>query len=224
MRNIIAARQKDFEEKPYDICLDCPYLGESCDGPNFLGMSFRRWVEWCSERKKALGYTNAHIAEAANLAKSTVDNVFAGRGEDTRMSTMQAITKVLVGGCWGQYPCHYASVYMTGAESPEIRINALQKELDAVQTELAETQARLQTAERDAQAAAKAEKEAQKKVDYLKEQIAVKDHAAQESAATLRRRDRTVRTLGIIAGVLVAALLALFVIDAFVPTVGWFRY
>lgn len=93
------------EEKPYDRCITCEKLGTRCDGPNFLAMTIERWCEWCRLRKEYLHITNAYIAEAADVSKVTVDRIIAGSTTDIRTSTMQAVTRVLVNGTWGQYPC-----------------------------------------------------------------------------------------------------------------------
>lgn len=104
----------DFQGRPYDICLSCPYAGRTCDGPNFLAMSHDRWVEWCNLRAKKLNLSRAHIADMAGLSKATVDSALSGRVSDIRASTMAAILRVLMAGCWGEYPCHFASVFING--------------------------------------------------------------------------------------------------------------
>lgn len=93
------------EDKPYNKCIACPNLGKRCDGPNFLAMSGERWVEWCKLRKDYLGWSNQNLSDLSGISKPTIDRILAGHGGDIRNSTMEAITKALVNGSWGQFPC-----------------------------------------------------------------------------------------------------------------------
>lgn len=101
---------KDFEEKPYNTCINCIHIGKHCDGPNFLAMSIERWCEWCKLRKQYLKFTNAYIAEQAEVAEVTIDRIMAGHAKDLRFTTIQAVTRVLVNGSWGQNPCAMATL------------------------------------------------------------------------------------------------------------------
>jgi len=210
-------KNEDFKNKPYNICLECSYLGKSCDGPNFLGMTYKRWVEWCNIRKRQLNLTNATIAELSGIPKGTIDTIFSGRSDDIRFSTMQAITKVLVGGCWGQYPCHYAASHIGGEETPETTMQKMQVELDQAKQELRDLK---QGSELSAYKA----DDAQKKVDYLKQQIRFKEIAIEDFRTSIRKKEKVILTLGIAFGVLAIGLIVMFAIDAFVPDAGWFRF
>lgn len=101
---------RDYEEKPYNTCINCIHIGKHCDGPNFLAMSIERWCEWCKLRKQYLRLTNGQIAERADIAEVTIDRIMAGHAKDLRFTTIQAVTKVLVNGSWGKNPCALASL------------------------------------------------------------------------------------------------------------------
>ena len=101
--------RKTLEEKPYNRCINCTHLGNLCDGPNFLAMEIERWCEWCRLRKEYLGWTSAHLAELADVSKVSVDRIMVVNAKDLRISTMQAVTRALVNGTWGQYPCVLAA-------------------------------------------------------------------------------------------------------------------
>lgn len=94
-----------LEEKPYNVCITCPKIGQICDGPNFLAMTVERWCEWCHLRKDYLGWTSSTLAERAGVAKISVDRIMKGDVKDLRITTMQSVTKALVNGTWGQSPC-----------------------------------------------------------------------------------------------------------------------
>jgi predicted transcriptional regulator len=155
-----------LEEKPYNICISCAKLGQSCDGPNFLAMSVERWCEWCRLRRDHLKWKNQTIADKAGVSKMSIDRIMAGDVKDLRITTMQTVTRALVNGVWGQSPC----VLVTETEkeiyvdNPVIiaQCQHLQNTLDTL------------SAEHKAQLAAFRE-EAQKKIDFLREQIVFKE-------------------------------------------------
>lgn len=155
-----------LEEKPYNICISCPKLGQSCDGPNFLAMSVERWCEWCHLRRDHLKWKNQTIADRTGVSKISIDRIMAGDVKDLRITTMQAVTKALVNGSWGQSPC----VLVTESEkeiyvdNPVIiaQCQHLQNTLDTMSEEYKSELAFVRA-------------EAQKKIDFLLEQVTIKD-------------------------------------------------
>ena len=124
-----------LEEKPYNMCVICAHIGKRCDGPNFLAMSIERWCEWCKLRKRHLGWTSDHVAELANVSKVSVDRVMQGDVKDMRITTMQAITKALVNGTWGQYPCVMAATGMDESAAATAQCKKLFEEIDKLKDE-----------------------------------------------------------------------------------------
>lgn len=100
---------KTIEEKPYNICLNCKHIGKACDGPNVIAMETERWCEWCKLRKNYLGWTNAMVAEKSGIALPTIERIMAGNVKDPLGSTIRAVTRALINGTWGQYPCAMAA-------------------------------------------------------------------------------------------------------------------
>ena len=155
-----------LEEKPYNICVSCSRIGQSCDGPNFLAMSVDRWCEWCRLRRDFLKWKNQTIAEKSGVSKISVDRIMSGDVKDLRITTMQAVTRALVNGSWGQSPC----VLVTETEkeiyvdNPVIiaQCQQLQNTLDTLSEQYREDLATVR-------------EEARQKIDFLKEQIAIKD-------------------------------------------------
>lgn len=155
-----------LEEKPYNICISCPRIGQTCDGPNFLAMSVDRWCEWCRLRRDFLKWKNQELADKAQISKISVDRIMNGDVKDLRITTMQSVSRALVNGTWGQSPCVLVTetekeVYV---DNPVIvaQCQNLQNTLDAMSEEY--------KAERVA-----IREEAQKKIDFLRDQIAIKD-------------------------------------------------
>lgn len=155
-----------LEEKPYNICISCPKLGQTCDGPNFLAMSVERWCEWCHLRKDFLGWKNSYIAEKAGVSKMSVDRIMAGDVKDLRITTMQAVTRALVNGTWGQSPC----VLVTETEK-EIYVDN-----PVIVAQCQHLQNSLDKLSEDYRAElAYVREEAQNKINFLRDQVAIKD-------------------------------------------------
>lgn len=88
----------------YDRCLDCKYLGNGCDGPRTTSMSNERWLWWVKALKQLRGYSNQQCVEGTGLAKSTIDNIFAGNNKDLKRSTAGILEDFLIGSS-GAWPC-----------------------------------------------------------------------------------------------------------------------
>lgn len=155
-----------LEEKPHNICVSCSRIGQTCDGPNFLAMPVERWCEWCHLRRDFLNWKNSTIAEKAGVSKISVDRIMAGDVKDLRITTMQAVTKALVNGAWGQSPCVLVTeiekeVYVDNpvivAQCQHLQ-NTIDKLSEDYKTELAAVR-----------------EEAREKIDFLRQQIAIKD-------------------------------------------------
>ncbi len=148
--------RRTLEEKPYNRCLNCVHIGKMCDGPNFLAMEIERWCEWCRLRKEYLGWTSAHLAEIANVSKVSVDRIMRIDVKDLRISTMQAVTKALVNGTWGQYPCVFVA---TGNATTST------EECQKLNDEVTRLKAEIETLRTDSE----------KKIAFLREQVQAKD-------------------------------------------------
>lgn len=196
---------QSYEEKPYNLCLNCIHIGKKCDGPNFLAMSTERWCEWVRLRKEYLGWTNANIAERAEISKVSVDRIMSGNIKDIRTTTMQAVTKALVNGTWGQYPCALAAMETTDADK-----SVLTCECEHLRQELQE-----------------AHEQERKKVDFLLQQIEfkekqmeAKDDQLRERCDFLKRKDRVIKGLS----AALAVFIIIMIIDLFNGHFGYFRY
>lgn len=155
-----------LEEKPYNICISCPKLGKSCDGPNFLAMSIDRWCEWCKLRRDYLGWKNQKIEAISGVSLPTINRIMRGDAKDQRIGTIQAVTKALVNGAWGQSPC----VLVTETEkeiyvdNPVIvaQCQHLQNTLDTLSEDYKNEIAAIREDDR-------------KKIEFLMHQIEIKD-------------------------------------------------
>ena len=154
--------RQTLQEKPYNQCINCIHIGQLCDGPNFLAMEIERWCEWCRLRKEYLGWTNSHIAELAEVSKISVDRIMRVDIKDLRISTMQAVTKALINGTWGKYPCVLAATGMDESAAATEQCNKLLVEIDKLKSDHKEQLQELRT-------------EHAKAIAFLKEQLKFKE-------------------------------------------------
>lgn len=197
-----AAQMPDICDRPYDLCHFCPFPGETCDGPNCLAMLYQRWVTWIKEWIKKRGLTRALIAEQSNHPLSTIHYVLSGSAKDIKVSTMADITHVVMGKCWGRYPCHFAAMLLLG--------------------ELDESSA-LHDTEQLNQMLDESKKESQKKIDYLKQDVIARDKRISTLDDQLNEHRSVMRTYRRIIGALAIPTVMFFmylVYDAMHPDFG----
>lgn len=160
MREI--AKSPDIQEHPYDLCFECPFYTVSCDGPNERAMTMQRQVEWYKRLGKKRGITQEKAAEISGIPFNTLRSVMSGKTEDPRHSTMQAISKAYSGGCWGKYPCHFAALLINDELDENNDTTDYQARYEGAQREVMRLEQRLEIIM----------KESDKKVDYLKGEVA----------------------------------------------------
>jgi len=190
---------KMLEEKPYNKCIICLHIGVRCDGPNFLAMTMERWCEWCKLRKEYLGWTNADLVEKSGVAKTSIERILSKNCTDLKVSTMQMVTKALVNGSWGQYPC---------AMADDPNDPAMVMECQRLQEKL---------------------EDSNKKVDFLKEQVKFKenqmlqkDKLLEERADYLRTKDKYIARLATALIVSLAVIIVALIADRLNPSIGFF--
>lgn len=144
-RALTSEEIRRFQDKPYDFCHLCKKLSITCEGPNLLAMDGDRLTEWLNHRADALRLTQQDIAEQAEVAVGTVNNVFAGRSKDMRVGTLRAIVRVLIGGCWG-HPCHHAQMFLSGLDTDEDKVILLERQIEETKRELADRTEELERA------------------------------------------------------------------------------
>lgn len=197
-----------LEEKPYNACVTCFHIGKNCDGPNFLAMTTERWCEWCHLRKDYLDFTNATIAEKAGISKVSVDRIMSGNVKDLRTTTMQAVTKALVNGSWGQYPCALADV----AEKEYVDNPALIEKCNQLQATVDKMTVDHKTAVNFLR----------NQIEFKEQQMVAKDHQLDDRKAFLERKDRIIAMLCFALAITVLVIIAALVIDGLNPNVGFF--
>lgn len=215
---------KTLEEKPYNVCVTCDRLGVHCDGPNFFAMEIQRLSEWARLRKDYLHsidpkWTNAYVAEQAGLSITSVNRFLAGTIEDSKMSTIACILRVLVNGTWGKYPCampvtEQEAIY---SENPALieRAEKAEKESDRLQAALDSAASKVIYLE--------------DRVEYLKGKISFNEKQLQEKDAVIhdnydffRRKNRIIAFLTTALSLTVAVIVCALLVDKFNPNIGFF--
>lgn len=190
-----------YEEKPYNCCIDCRYIGKRCDGPDFLAMEIPRLCEWARLRKAYLTsqdkkWTNNYIAEQADISRATADRFFAGDIDDLKFTTASRILKVLVNGTWGQYPC--AMVADNGSD------NDCEHFKELLATERQKTDY------------------LKKQVEFKEKQMLAKDGLLADLKNFLHLKNKTIQILAVLLGLCVVVIIGSLVMDLLNPSVGYF--
>lgn len=223
---------KSLEEKPYNVCVTCDRLGVHCDGPNFFAMEIQRLSEWSRLRKDHLHkldpkWTNAFIAEQAEVSKVSVDRFLAGTIDDIKMSTIARILRVLVNGTWGKYPCAMSDTEkeVVFTENPALveRAEKTEQECERLRTTLD----KLISDHQNDVAAAHSEDRAKidyllKQIEFKEEQMKVKDQQLQERYDFLKRKDRVIRILSVLLAIALLLIFAALVVDRLNSDMGFF--
>lgn len=164
-------KRTDISEKPYNRCLSCPHLKTRCDGPRTSAMKLERWCEFIRDMKELFGLTNAEIAEKADISVKTFERLMAiNCDQDIRRDTARRIEDAIIGSS-NHYPC-----YLAFEESMPNDTEKLNEALKDLERALADNNDYREALDRiHASYNAEMEKiraEAQKKIDFLLDQVA----------------------------------------------------
>lgn len=177
----------------YKDCINCPKLGDSCDGPNFMGMTAAQLLAWCKERKNHLHLTNAKLAELSGMAKGTIDRLLAGEQADFRYESIRPMIKVLVGGSFDGNGC------------PDPDAHKDEQKIESQHEIIQHLEAENERIRRDA---AEAKEDYKQQIDYIKQQMTYK-HTA-------------IVVLSIFLAICVTVIIAALVVDHLNSDIGFF--
>lgn len=145
-------------------CIDCPNIRVSCRGPRFSDMSADEVRTFLKALKKRYGWTNQYVADNSGVPITTVNRFFADEGTDFRHDTCRPIVRLFVGESDIEPVC---GEYIELEE--QIRtLTAANAELTAQVTDLKESREAAINSAVD-----KAKAEDQRKVDFLKDELAI---------------------------------------------------
>lgn len=162
-------RKNDFPEKPYNRCLSCQHRKVRCDGPRTAGLELARWCEYMRDMKEVNGLTNAYIAEVAEVSVKTVERLMAlNSDQDIMRDTARRIENAIIGST-SKYPCYLA---FEEENRPDEKMNDAMRELERALADNQDYRAALDGIHTSYKAEMETIRaEAQKKIDFLLEQV-----------------------------------------------------
>ena len=177
-------------------CVDCEKLGKTCSGPDIYLLTAEELISWCKRRKEFLHLSNAKIADAANMARGTVDNLFANTHQDFRYETIRPVLQVLISKTDVQETC----ITPTDAETEKMK-----SEIEHIRAENARLQTMIEHNER----------QAEQNAMYLREQM-------KSMQVLIRTRKHIIYFLFSVLMILLCAIIAVLIFDKTHPGIGYF--
>ena len=163
-------KKNNFSEKPYNRCLSCQHRKVRCDGPRTSGLELARWCEYMRDMKEVNGLTNAYIAEVSGVSVKTVERIMALNSEqDIYRDTARRIENAIIGST-STYPCYLA---FEEEHRPDEKMTDAMRELERALADNQDYRAALDnihTSYKTEMETIRAE--AQKKIDFLLDQVA----------------------------------------------------
>lgn len=140
-------RTTDYSSKPYNRCLQCHLrIEKKCDGARTSAMKLDRWCEFMRDMKTVNGLTNVEIAEKSGVSLKTIEKLMAQNCTQDIMRETARLIEEAVLGSGNQYPCYLAFEETHSAEAAA-KSDASKTECQAIRDE------------------------AQRKIDYLMQQL-----------------------------------------------------
>lgn len=206
------------DEKPFNECLLCQYLGHGCSGPNVSAMSLGRACEFFQLRRIQLGYSYQKLADLSGLSLITVKRILKGQVKDPGHLSMQALSNALTKDPTGKYPC---ALHLQNQEA--------ERNLAADKA----TQEALDRKEREHDLILAAER---RQKEFLLEQVKFKEDQMVKKDSTIEKRDkeiedlyefirrknRIIANLVSLAATLAAIIIGALALDRSNPNIGFF--
>lgn len=187
----------------YEKCLDCPELGKTCDGPNFLAMETAELGEWCKTKlSQRQGITYDRVAAETGVSKSSIHGFLNGTHTDYRLDTIRPILKLIVGGNWDNNPC--GSLNNSEKANYEETIRQLEREIE----------------HRD-QTIAHYEKDMEELKVMSRNANSRHSHSQDFLRGQIRKKDRVIYILAIALGLVLLLAIVQLVVDKIDPTKGF---
>lgn len=162
--------KNNFAEKPYNRCLSCRYRKVSCDGPRTAGLELMRWKEYMRDMKEVNGVTNVYISEKSGISEKTIERALSmNNTQDIMRETTRLIENAIIGST-SQYPCYLA--FEDEHRTDEHKLDAM-RELERTLAENRDYKDALDKIHVSYRTELElVRSEAQRKIDFLLEQIA----------------------------------------------------
>ena len=162
--------KSDITAKPYNRCLTCHHRKVRCDGPRTSAMGLQRWCEFMHDMKEANGLTNAYIVEVSGVSLKTIERIMSQNCEqDIMRETARRIEDAIIGSS-NQHPCYLA--FEETKPEEDTKLNEATRELERALADNRDYRDALDKIHDSYKAEMDIiRQEAQKKIDYLMEQV-----------------------------------------------------
>lgn len=202
------------EEKPFNKCLTCEYLGNGCSGPNLNAMTVERACEFLQIRRIQLDYSYQKTADLSMLSVVTVKRILTGKIKDPSFLSMRALTFVLVADTKGKYPCamhiysEEANQAVAACKVAQEELAQKVKELEAEKEKVAYRDTRIESF--------------QHQIEFKESQMLAKDKLLEDRYHFLKLKDRYIHILMILFLLALAVIIVALIVDRLNPDTGFF--
>ena len=160
-----------YGDKPYNRCLACPHRRVRCDGPRTAGLSLERWWEYMRDLKEINDLSNVYVADHSGLSVKTIEKVLGPNppDQDIMRDTARRIENAIIGST-SKYPCYLA--FEEENKPDDQKLNNTLIELERAVADNKDYRKVLDNIHASYQAEMDLIRaEAQKKIDFLVEQV-----------------------------------------------------
>lgn len=158
------------DEKPFNKCFKCRSFRNGCSGPNLFAMGIERACEFLQLARVFLGYSYQHIADNTGLSLATVKRFLTSKITDPSYFTLKSLSDFLLGDPNGKFPCANPDIAVN-PENAQLLNEAL-RDLERAVSDNRDYRKALDSIHSSYNAEMQIIRdEAQKKIDFLLEQV-----------------------------------------------------
>lgn len=178
-------------------CSACAHRSTGC-AQGLMTLPLKDLLAWCKEAKKKAGVTNVKLSELTDIPIGTIERIMAGKIEDAKFSTIQPLVVVLISLLPEGYTC------LTDPSKDAAEREKLERHIAGLRADHAAELAALH-------------EDTQRRVNYLKGEIAARDATIEKSEKRSTRLLRALIALG-------AFDILILTYDFLHPTIGFLQY
>lgn len=158
-------------DKPFNKCFECRSFRNGCSGPNLPVMGIARACEFLQMARIFLNYSYQDVADGTGVSLATVKRILTGKVSNPDYFNMCAIIVFLLGDPNGKHPCAIPNTIED--IDKEAKLNEALRELERALDDNRDYRTALDNIHTSYNAEMQIiREEAQKKIDYLMEQVA----------------------------------------------------
>lgn len=158
------------EDKPFNKCFECHSFRNGCSGPNLSVMSIPRVCEFLQMARIFLDFSYQDAADGTGISLTTIKRTLTGKISDPSFFTISAISVYLLGDPKGKYPCAIPNI--VSDVDNDVKLNDALRELERALADNTDYRNALDNIHHSYKVEMDTiRSEAQKKIDFLLEQV-----------------------------------------------------